>query len=124
FGGGHFSTDLSHLFRNGYKTRLCWFALKFFHKRGMFPRTLSPPPAFLLAVAKWATHESASPARTVNSSATPPPRMQQTAAPDSQSSPRPARPPAPARDRRGWPLRSQCPPDRNVAASPPAPDRR
>src|ERR1700730_5720265 len=55
---------------------------------------------------------------------TPSPPPQRTAAPEPQSSPRPAPPPAPALDRRGWPLRSQYPPDRNAAASPPVRARR
>src|ERR1700690_1150621 len=52
---------------------------------------------------------------------TPLPPTPRTAAPGSQSAPRPGLPPTPAHDRRGWPLRSQYPPDRNAAASPPAP---
>src|SRR5208282_3845833 len=50
--------------------------------------------------------------------------MPRIAAPDTQSFLRPAPRPVPARGRRGWPLRSQYPPDRNVDASLPAPARR
>src|SRR5208283_2770782 len=47
-----------------------------------------------------------------------PPPMPRIEALESQSCPRPAPPPAPAHDRRGWLLRSQYPPDRNAGASP------